>query len=73
MNDNPNKKESESQRKLILDYLLTGLPLTPLDALIHFKCLRLSGRIEELRKEGYPIKTKLVAVDSGKRVAQYSI
>ena len=60
-----------SQNKLIKEHLLQGKRLTALDALRLFKCLRLSGRIHDLRhKEGLPIHSKMI-IRSGKRVAEY--
>lgn len=51
-----------SQSQEILDYLLDGGRITQLDALKHFGCLRLSGRIHDLREKGYPIETHTIAV-----------
>jgi hypothetical protein len=66
-----------SQRDQILDYLKQGYELTPLDALVRFKCLRLSGRILELRQAGYDIQTndRVLTAESGKkkRVAAYRL
>lgn len=67
---------SASQRDQILAYLKDGHELTPLDALVRFKCLRLSGRILELRQAGYDIETHdrvLTPPDGGraKHVAAY--
>jgi hypothetical protein len=62
---------STSQAALILAYLSEGNTLTPLDALIKFKCLRLGARILELRQAGYRIATDWKTLNGGKRVAQY--
>jgi len=48
-----------SQKKLILARLQEGRMITPLEALLWFGCFRLGARIYDLRKEGYPIQTKL--------------
>ena len=48
-----------SQKKDILKYLQSGEELTPIKALNLFNCFRLAARIEELRKEGYPIESQL--------------
>jgi hypothetical protein len=61
-----------SQNKQILSYLQKGGKITPLEALNKFGCLRLSGRIFDLKEDGHDIKMKMV-VRNGKRVAQYWI
>lgn len=64
---------AESQNKRILAALQRGEKLTPLSMLRRFGCLRASGRIFDLRGQGYPIRTDMVKTTNGKRVAQYSI
>jgi hypothetical protein len=64
---------SPTQASRILDYLLAGHRLTPLDALNRFGCMRLAARIHELRRQGYSIEEQTVQTPTGKRVAQYSI
>lgn len=64
---------TESQNKQILAHLQAGNTLTPIDALNHFGCLRLSARIHNLREKGHAIKMEMVSTRSGKRVARYSI
>lgn len=61
-----------SQATRILAHLKAGKKLTPLQALNKFGCLRLSGRVLELRQAGYQIKTRLVRKGRS-RVAEYSI
>ena len=73
MDVNPNEKQSQSQRAQILQALKNGARLTPRDARVLFNSERLAARICELRQAGYEIKTKLIAVPSGKRVAQYRL
>jgi len=60
-----------SQELEILMELKRGNEITPLDALKHFGCFRLSARIENLRKQGFPIATRIKELDNGKRVASY--
>lgn len=65
---------TQSQRQHILDWLLGGNTLTPLQALDKFKCFRLAGRVCELRDEGWAICKEMVRVQSGgetKWVAEY--
>lgn len=47
-----------TQCDMILDYLKTHSEgITPQDAISHFGCMRLSGRIHDLRSLGYNIST----------------
>lgn len=64
--------ETKSQEKRILNYLQNGGKITPLEALNKFGCLRLSGRIYDLRRKGYNIKSNRITVNK-KQVAQYSL
>lgn len=61
-----------SQNLAIRAMLESGGRLTPLEALNKFGCLRLSGRIFDLKKQGMKIHTKMVE-RGGKRVAEYSM
>lgn len=60
-----------SQSDAILDALLRGDTITPLDALQKYRCLRLSGRIYDLKAKGYPIEMRMIETPSHKRVAAY--
>ena len=70
------KKElytKQKQTDLILLYMLQGNKITSLEALKKFGCLRLGGRIYDLKKQYkniYEIKSKLIKVDN-KHIAQY--
>ena len=48
---------STSQNTHILEHLRTGKTLSPIEALIDFRCFRLAARINELRNKGYDIQT----------------
>ena len=62
-----------SQTNKIKEHLLAGNKITALDALHLYGCLRLSGRIHDLRHEhGLNIKSNLIEIE-GKRIAEYSI
>lgn len=61
----------KSQRLAIKKYLLSGKSITPLSALHKFGCLRLGGRIYELRAE-MDIETSIIK-RGGKRYASYRI
>lgn len=63
----------QSQGEQILSHLKSGQPLTPLEALQKFGCFRLGARIWDLKREGHDIRTELVDVGDGKRVAQYQM
>jgi hypothetical protein len=62
-----------SQRDHILIYLEAGNAITDIEALRLFQCRRLAARILELKSMGHDIKTRMVQVMSGKRVAEYSL
>lgn len=61
----------ESQNKAILEHLKIGKTITAIDALEKFGCLRLSGRIYDLRMKGWPIDKETIETDTGKRIARY--
>lgn len=67
--ENDNRKKS--QKQLILDYLLEGNEITPMDALNKFGCFRLGARIADLKKDGYDIKTRIAK--GGKNYAIYTL
>jgi len=67
-----------SQTEKILRYMKTHKRgITPLMALEKFGCLRLSGRIHDLREGGYNIVTNIVEVQNRygeiSRVAEYRL
>ena len=62
-----------SQTKAIKEHLMKGNGITSLGALHLYGCLRLSGRIHDLRnKHGLPIRTDMIEVN-GKRIAKYTL
>ncbi len=61
-----------SQTVKILNYLLKGKSITPLEALSRFKCFRLASRINEIKRSGIKISKEIVS-RNGKRYAKYSI
>ena len=63
----------KSQNAAILDYLLTGRSLSPLESLTLFGSMRLGGRIFDLKRQGHDIRTEMIEVGKGKRVARYSM
>lgn len=65
--------DHKSQNEQILSWLERGNPLTALDALREFNCLRLSGRIKELREAGHEITTTMITTVTNKRIASYRL
>jgi hypothetical protein len=70
--------ETESQNKQIASHLKSGRSVTTLEGLYLFGSMRLSARIDDLKKMGYNIKTEIIVVTSKcvpgkKRVAKYSL
>lgn len=68
----------KSQSEQILHYMQTHKRgITQLKALERFGCLRLSGRIHDLRSAGYPIMTNIIEVPNRNgeisRVAEYRL
>lgn len=60
-----------SQKNLILNDLMKGQTITPIDALNNYGCMRLGSRINELRNQGYNIITTLNK--EGKKYAKYHL
>ncbi len=54
-----------SQSKQILDHLLTGEPITPIEALNQYGVFRLSARCFDLREKGFDIQAK--TINTGKK------
>ncbi len=67
-------KPTQAQR--VLDYIQEKGSITQLEALNECGIMRLASRISELKKKGYPIKSKTVVVKNqyGEkcRVSRYS-
>jgi hypothetical protein len=64
--------KTRSQTIKILNCLAKGKPITPIDALEKFGCLRLAARISDLRADGHAIVTETVK-KNGSRYARYSM
>ena len=67
-----------SQCEMILKYMKTHKSgITQLKAIEKFGCLRLSGRIHDLREQGYPILTNIIEVPNRygetRRIAEYRL
>ena len=61
-----------TQATMILNHLIAGGSLTPLESLSLYGVMALSQRVGELKRAGMPIKSELVEVGNHKRVARYS-
>lgn len=66
-------RSSQAQLWTLLEALRRGERLTVLTALDRYKVFACSQRMTELRKLGWPISSKMVEVESGKHVAQYTL
>ena len=71
MNLNQNASQAQTQAEAILRRLLTGEHITPLEALDGVGSFRLSARIYDLKRRGWPIVSQLVETGGGKRVSSY--
>ena len=72
-NINENPVSSASQKARILAYMMEGNSITPLEALERFQSFRLGARIADLKEDGWPIESKWVITNTGKRVKSYSL
>lgn len=61
-----------TQCETLLAALRRGESLTVAEALTFYGIYALSQRAGELRRAGHPVKSEMVAVGNGKRVARYS-
>jgi len=70
-NINENPKTCRSQADLILEWMLAGHTITPLEALERFKCNRLAARIADIKAKGYLVYSEFVTTKTEKKVKQY--
>ena len=54
----------------IATLLLRGRPITQLQALNAFGCMRLAARVHDLRQRGMDIETKIFKTPNGAKVAR---
>ena len=71
MNINENHTASKSQTDRILEYMLAGNSITPLEALNRFGCFRLGARIADIKKRGYLVYSEFVTTETEKKVKRY--
>lgn len=67
----PNPNNNTSHKTLLLAHLMTGATITPLEALQRFNCLSCSQRLGDLRREGIPVKSRIITTPTGKRIKEY--
>lgn len=72
-NINENSGASKSQTDRILEWMLEGHTITPLEALEKFKCFRLGARIADIKARGYLVYSEFVTTPSEKKVKQYHL
>ena len=60
-----------SQEGRLLRFFKAGGTCTPMEALRRFQTFRLAGRVFNLREAGHKIRTEIVHLRNGKRVARY--
>lgn len=72
-NINENTGACKSQTQRILDYMLQGHAITPLDALRLFNSMRLGARIAEIKAKGYLVYSEFITTPSGKKIKQYHL
>lgn len=72
-NINENTKTSRSQTDLILEWMLAGHTITPLEALHKFGSLRLPARIADIKARGFLVYSETITLPNGKRVSQYHL
>lgn len=70
-NINENPSHSKSQAEKILDYMLSGKAITPIEALDLFGCFRLGARIADIKAKGYLVYSEFVTGPNGKKYKKY--
>jgi hypothetical protein len=63
----------ETQCNQVHRHLAAGRTLTTWQAINLFRCTRLAARIAELKERGVKIKTRMLTLRTGVRIAQYSL
>lgn len=66
-------KVRETQDAQVIRHLMSGKSLTPIEALDLYGSFRLSSIIYRLRDRGYDIRTEMVTIRKGTRVARYTL
>ncbi len=67
-----NERKLSPQCRSILNSLREK-PMTRLEILNELDIMASTGRVSDLRQAGFNVRTEMIIVPSGKRVARYSI
>lgn len=67
------KQKGLTQKEQILNHLLSGQSITPLEAYFEYGTLSLQYHIWCLRAEGFDIETEMCTSVNGKRYAKYTL
>lgn len=67
----PSPNDTKTHKKLLLDHLMTGATITPLEALQRFNCMSCSQRLGDLIRAGIPVQSRFITTPTGKRIKQY--
>lgn len=66
---------ASAQNYMILEHLKNKGPITPMEALIQYKCMRLGARIYDLKQLGFDIRSRYISHTNAdgevKRYKQY--
>ena len=62
INVNPNHVISKSQKQRIKEAMIAGAVLTPLDGLYNVGTMKLTTRVSELIREGFPVIKEWVKI-----------
>lgn len=64
---------TETQTQAILRHMRSGYEITALEALNLFNCMRLAGRIRDIKDSGIEVTDRWITRDDGKRFKAYRI
>lgn len=63
----------QTQNRMVLEHLKKNGRITSWDAIQKYRVTRLSGRIFDLRRMGYPIRTQIGTTKDGGHYAIYTL
>lgn len=66
------KIKDKTQLEMVLEHLMTGQAITPLDALHNYGCFRLAAVVHNLRDMGINVVSEMVS-NGEKRFASYEL
>lgn len=72
-NINENHTKCKSQADRILEYMMAGNSITPLEAMSLFGSNRLAARISDIKAKGYIVYSEFVTTDTQKKVKKYHL